>query len=48
MSDWELRVQALRVFYDIVEEDERHLVKIKAVGHKIHIKLYIGGEEVQL
>ena len=48
MSDWELRVQTFRVFYDIVEEDDRHVVKIKAVGHKIHNTLYIGGKEVHL
>ncbi len=48
LSDWELRVQAFRVFYDILEEDDRHVVKIKAVGHKTHNKLYVGGKEVQL
>ncbi|CAN5778035.1 hypothetical protein BH23PLA1_BH23PLA1_18900 [soil metagenome] len=48
LSDWELRVQTFRVFYDIVEEEDRHIVKIKAIGHKVHNKLHIGGKEVQL
>jgi mRNA-degrading endonuclease RelE of RelBE toxin-antitoxin system len=48
LSDWELRVQKFRVFYDIVVEDHRQVVKIKAVGHKEHNSLYIGGKEVQL
>jgi mRNA-degrading endonuclease RelE of RelBE toxin-antitoxin system len=48
LSDWELRVQKFRVFYDVIVEGERRLVKIKAVGHKEHNTLYIGGKEVQL
>jgi hypothetical protein len=37
-----------RVFYDVVAEADRQVVKIKAVGHKEHNTLYIGGAEVQL
>jgi len=48
LSDWELRVQTFRVFYDVVAEEDRQIVKIKTVGHKDHNKLYVGGEEVQL
>lgn len=48
LSDWELRVQNFRVFYDVLVQDERQVVKIKAVGHKEHNKLYIGGKGVQL
>jgi mRNA-degrading endonuclease RelE of RelBE toxin-antitoxin system len=48
LSDWELRVQTFRVFYDVVTEEERQVVKIKAVGHKEHNTLFIGGKEVQL
>lgn len=48
LSDWELRVQKYRVFYDVITEDERQVVKIKAAGHKEHNTLYIGGKEVQL
>ena len=35
-------------FCDVLVEDERQVVKIKAVGHKEHNKLYIGGKGVQL
>ena len=48
LSNWELRVQQYRVFYDVDSEEERQVVKIKAVGHKEHNTLYIGGKEVQL
>ena len=48
LSDWELRVQKFRVFYDVIHEEDRQIVKIKAVGHKEHNTLYIGGKEVQL
>jgi mRNA-degrading endonuclease RelE of RelBE toxin-antitoxin system len=47
-SDWELRVQKYRVFYDVSVEEDRHSVKIKAIGHKEHNTLYIGSKEVQL
>ena len=48
MSDWELRVQKYRVFYDVLIEEDLQVVKIKAVGHKDHNTLYIGGKEVDL
>ncbi len=48
LSEWELRVQDFRVFYDVVEQDERQIVKINAVGHKVHDKLFIGDREVEL
>jgi mRNA-degrading endonuclease RelE of RelBE toxin-antitoxin system len=48
VSDWELRIGMFRVFYDILAEEDRQVVKIKAVGHKDHNKLYIGDKEVQL
>jgi mRNA-degrading endonuclease RelE of RelBE toxin-antitoxin system len=48
LSDWELRVQSFRVFYDVLVEGDRGVVKIKAVGHKEHSKLFIGGKEVSL
>ena len=47
-SDWELRVEKYRVFYDVVIEGDSGVVQIKAVGHKEHNTLYIGGREVQL
>ena len=48
LSDWELRVEKYRVFYDVVIEGDSGIVQIKAVGHKEHNILYIGGKEVQL
>lgn len=48
LSDWELRVQNFRVFYDVILVTNRRVVKIKAVGHKEHNMLYIGGKVVQL
>jgi mRNA-degrading endonuclease RelE of RelBE toxin-antitoxin system len=43
-----MRVGDFRVFYDVVIEDDRGIVKIKAVGHKEHNVLRIGDREVQL
>lgn len=48
LSDWELRVQRFRVFYDVVLDNDHQVVKIKAVGYKEHNKLTIGGKEIQL
>lgn len=46
LAEWELRVGAFRVFYDI---DEAHgAVKIEAIGHKQGNCLYVRGEEFQL
>lgn len=48
LSDWELRVEDFRVFYDVVGEGEARSVVVKAVGYKEHNKLYVGGQEVKL
>lgn len=48
LSTWELRVRKYRVFYDVGVEGKFGVVKIKAVGHKVHNKLYIGGKEFTL
>jgi mRNA-degrading endonuclease RelE of RelBE toxin-antitoxin system len=48
LSDWELRVQKFRVFYDVSADEDQQVVKIKAVGHKEHNKLVIGDREVEL
>jgi len=48
LSNWELRVDQFRVFYDVVSTEDTKTVKIKAVGHKEHNKLWIGDKEVQL
>lgn len=42
LSDWELRIDNYRVFYDVLIKDEEGIVQIKAVGHKEHNTLYIG------
>jgi mRNA-degrading endonuclease RelE of RelBE toxin-antitoxin system len=44
VAGWELRVQALRVYYD-VEGDE---VLVRAVGVKRGNRVFIGGEEADL
>ena len=46
LADWELRVQAFRVFYEV--DPENYVVRIIAIGHKQHNTLFIGGEEMQL
>src|SRR5690349_19047142 len=48
LSDWELRVERFRVFYDVIVAEGSQVVRIKAVGHKEHNKLYIAGKEVDL
>jgi mRNA-degrading endonuclease RelE of RelBE toxin-antitoxin system len=48
LSDWELRVQKFRVFYDVMLDEDSQSVKIKAVGHKEHNILYIAEREVKL
>jgi mRNA-degrading endonuclease RelE of RelBE toxin-antitoxin system len=48
LSDWELRVGEFRVFYDIVAEEDRRIVKVKGVGHKEHNRLFVGGKETIL
>ena len=46
LAEWELRVGAFRVFYDIDQDDAA--VKIEAVGYKQGSKLFVHGEEYQL
>jgi mRNA-degrading endonuclease RelE of RelBE toxin-antitoxin system len=48
LSDWELRIQRFRVFYDVIDDEASRTVKIKAVGHKEHNILYINDREVEL
>lgn len=48
LSNWELRIQRFRVFYDVIVDEQRQCVKIKAVGHKEHNILYVAGKEVKL
>jgi hypothetical protein len=44
---WELRIGALRVYYDVREQPDA-LVIVKAVGIKQRNRIFIGGEEVTL
>jgi mRNA-degrading endonuclease RelE of RelBE toxin-antitoxin system len=46
LADWELRVQKYRVFYEV--NLEQQVVRILAVGHKEHNRLFVGGEEIEL
>jgi len=47
LASWELRIEDVRVFYDVAEEPEP-TVSIIAIGTKEHGRLIIGGEEFQL
>jgi mRNA interferase RelE/StbE len=45
LASWELRIGDFRVFYEI----ERELVvKIVAIGHKEHDKLFVQGKRVEI
>jgi mRNA-degrading endonuclease RelE of RelBE toxin-antitoxin system len=46
ISDWELRIQPFRVFYETDPRSRR--VRILAIGIKERDKLFIGGEEITL
>ncbi|MEA2690886.1 MAG: mRNA interferase RelE/StbE [Acidobacteriota bacterium] len=46
LSEWELRVGDLRVFYDV--DEEYAVVRIKAVGRKDRNRLFIRGKEFLL
>lgn len=43
---WELRIGRFRVFYTV--DVEHATVRILAIGHKVHNRLFVRGEEVQL
>ena len=46
VAEFELRIAKFRVFYDVAEN--RNLVTIEAVGHKVGNSLFIRGKEYQL
>ena len=46
LAPWELRVGGFRVFYDI--DVDAATVVIVAVGRKLHNRLFIGSEEIEL
>jgi mRNA-degrading endonuclease RelE of RelBE toxin-antitoxin system len=47
LATWELRVENIRVYYDIVEQPEP-TVEILAIGVKRRDRIWIGGIEVEL
>ena len=46
VAPWELRVGDFRVFYDIA--GDAGIVVVVAVGQKVHDRLQVGGEEIEL
>ena len=46
IAPWELRVGDFRVFYDVDQENE--LVVVVAIGQKVHDRLRIGDEQIEL
>ena len=46
LAEWELRVEAFRIFYDIFAQDE--VVKVVAVGYKEGARLFLRGEKHEL
>jgi len=47
LAPWELRIDELRIYYDIAEEPEQR-VTILAVGIKDRDRILIGGEDIEL
>jgi mRNA-degrading endonuclease RelE of RelBE toxin-antitoxin system len=47
VAPWELRIDNLRVYYDVEEAPEK-VVKVRAVGIKVRNELRIGGEVIKL
>jgi mRNA-degrading endonuclease RelE of RelBE toxin-antitoxin system len=47
IAPWELRIDPLRVYYDVQTDPER-VVKIRAVGIKERNQVRIGGEVIEL
>lgn len=47
VAPWELRIDPLRVYYDVQEEPEQ-VVKVRAVGIKERNRVRIGSEVIEL
>lgn len=45
LAPWELRIGAYRIFYEVKPGG---LVRVLAIGHKVHNDLFIRGERVEL
>jgi mRNA-degrading endonuclease RelE of RelBE toxin-antitoxin system len=43
---WELRIGNLRVYYDVSEDNA--WVTIRAVGVKVHNRVFVAGKEIEL
>ena len=48
LAPWELRVGIFRVYYELVEETPKPMVRILAVGVKERNRVRIGEEEIEL
>lgn len=48
LAPWELRVGALRVYYDVEESEPEARVLIRAVGLKLRNRVRIGREVIEL
>ncbi len=46
VAEWELRINKIRVFYDIFEQGQ--IVKVEAVAYKQGNKLFLRGKEYKL
>lgn len=46
LSEWELRIDRFRVFYDV--QEAVRIVKVEAIGHKVGNRLFIHGQEYEL
>jgi mRNA-degrading endonuclease RelE of RelBE toxin-antitoxin system len=46
LAEWELRVEAFRIFYDVLIEDE--IIKVVAIGQKEGNDLFVHGEKYEL
>ena len=46
IAPWELRVDEMRVYYD-VEEKPRPLVTVMSIGVKVRNRVLIGGREIE-
>jgi len=45
LAPWELRLGRYRVFYEVRQET---LVRVLAIGHKVHNDMFVRGAKVQL
>jgi mRNA-degrading endonuclease RelE of RelBE toxin-antitoxin system len=46
LAGYRLRIDPLRVYYDVGEDD--HIVVVQAIGVKVRNRILIGGKEIEL